>query len=151
MLDRIARVLRAAATTGLDRVRLSLAPDGLGEVRVDIRRRGEAVDLVFRAREPQTRELLASRAEALRSALAAHGLEVGRLEFLPPTGSGAEEASARQGQGPRDPWRRPGGESGRPVEGGGPRPLEGAALDGVAGARPGRETLARRGRLDLVA
>jgi hypothetical protein len=81
-------------------VTLKLAPDALGELRIQLHMKGERVSAAIEAQSVEARDLLKQTSDVLRMALEARGLSVERIEVT--LKEPAADVSAGGGNGPRD-------------------------------------------------
>jgi hypothetical protein len=90
LVDRILRASRLVQARGISRLRLTLDPPELGEVRLDLTLRRNVVYGTFQAEAPGAAGALLSRLSELKDALEKRGLQVGELSVL---AAGAEAGS----------------------------------------------------------
>jgi flagellar hook-length control protein FliK len=80
--ERLVRSLRMQVGQRYSTARMRLNPPELGEVRVDVHLRGDAVELEVRTTDEAARRIVAGRAEQLRSALEQGGVTVRRFDVM---------------------------------------------------------------------
>ncbi|UCG16768.1 MAG: flagellar hook-length control protein FliK [Phycisphaerales bacterium] len=90
--DRLVRFIRMNVGQRESSARLQLTPPELGRVRIDVRLVQQRMELLIQAETRDARNLLASRLDGLRGALANHGVTIDRLELPDPTSDGAQQA-----------------------------------------------------------
>jgi flagellar hook-length control protein FliK len=82
--DRLVRSIRINQGQRESTARLQLEPPELGRVRIDVRLVNQRMQLSIQTETRDAREVLGSRLEALRSALAAHGVVIEKIDLPDP-------------------------------------------------------------------
>jgi flagellar hook-length control protein FliK len=106
----IVQAIRLQWTQGVGTARVTLQPDYLGDLRIDIRVDRGAVTAVLDASNPAVRQWIEGHESTLRQGLAEQGLTLDRLvvkdEQTPPD-AGAEQRRQPRDEQPPEPRRRP--------------------------------------------
>lgn len=131
--ERMVRSLRMQVGETYSTARMRLNPPELGEMRVDVHWRGDAVELEVRTMDETARRIVAGRADELRSALEQGGVTVRRFDVMVDETMVATFARSNNGSSAATMPKRKSEEAER----------EAQDRAGV------RRSLARRGRLDV--
>jgi flagellar hook-length control protein FliK len=108
MVDRVVKAARLAQSRGTARLRLTLNPPRLGELRVELTVRNHVLGAAFQAESAAARELILGHLESLKEALEAQGLQVGEFQVHVENGfaqaeRGSEQAAGSAGAPPAAP------------------------------------------------
>ena len=99
--DRLVRSIRTNQGRHESTARLQLEPPDLGRVRIDVRLVNQRMQLSIQTETRDARDVLGSRLETLRSALAAHGVVIEKVDLPAPSSNADPNALVWQDDGTR--------------------------------------------------
>jgi flagellar hook-length control protein FliK len=136
LVDRIVQAAKLTQSRGTSRIKISLDPPNLGELKVDLSVRDRVLHGSLQAESPAAKEMILSHLQSLKDSLAEQGIQVGEFQVsVDPSFQQATQQNSGDGQ---------------PRGGGGVSPAAVGSED-LAGSVQERIRSARMQMIDMVA